>query len=200
MAYRDFNISDLQNKLGLKLSSEKLFPNFKPVSPSSWLTESLEKKRRTIRITTEKAVSEVVISTVLADIQDRNTDKTTLFSGEILTADKSLGLNGEIDFIFVGQANAPEIVYPVISITEAKLNQSIEKAKSQAIAQMRGAQVYNKKHNTESHTIYGVITNGTQWIFMRLENDTITFDDNEYLINDLPSILGIFQEIINSFQ
>ena len=200
MAYRDFSISDLQNKLGLKLSSEKLFPNFKPVSPSNWLTESLEKKRRTIRITTEKAVSEVVISAVLADIQDRNNDKTTLFSGEILTADKSLGLNGEIDFIFVGQANAPEIVYPVISITEAKLNQSIEKAKSQAIAQMRGAQVYNKKHNTESHTIYGVITNGTQWIFMKLENDTLTFDDNEYLINDLPSILGVFQEIINSFQ
>jgi co-chaperonin GroES (HSP10) len=157
------------------------------------------KKRRTIRITTEKAVSEAIISTVLAEVQDRNVTKTTLFSGETLLGDKSAGLNGEVDFIFVGQADAPEIMFPVISITEAKLNQSIEKSKSQAIAQMKGAQVFNKKNNEKYETVFGVVTNGTQWIFMKLKGDTITFDDNEYLINDLPSILGVFQQIIDSF-
>lgn len=198
MAYRDFNISDLQKKFGIKLASKSLFPNFKPLAPSSWLIETMQKKRRTIRITTEKAVSEAIISAVLAEVQDRNVERTTLFSGENLLGDKSVGLNGEVDFIFVGQADAPEIMSPIINITEAKLRQSIEKSKSQAIAQMKGAQVFNQKNNEKFDIVYGVITNGTQWIFMQLEGDTVTFDDNEYLINDLPSILGIFQEIINS--
>jgi hypothetical protein len=200
MAYRDFKLQELQSKFGIRQEANVLFPNLKPIPPSDWLVQTIQKKRRGLRITTEKAVSEAIISAVLIEVQERNYKQTTLFSGENLLADKSLGLNGEVDFIFVRQPEASEIVVPVISITEAKLNLSIEKSKSQAIAQMLGAQYFNRKSEDGTQIIHGVVTNGTQWIFMRLDEKMITVDENEYLINDLASIIGMFQAIIDFYK
>jgi co-chaperonin GroES (HSP10) len=200
MAYRDFKLQELQDKFGVQQQAKVLFPNLKLIPPSDWLIQTIQKKRRGLRITTEKAVSEAIISAVLIEIQERNYQKTTLFSGENLLADKHLGLNGEVDFMFVKQPEASEIVVPVISITEAKLNLSIEKSKSQAIAQMLGAQYFNNKSENPITVIHGVVTNGTQWLFMRLDGKMITVDENEYLINDLASIIGVFQEIIDFYK
>jgi hypothetical protein len=199
MAYRDFKLQELQDKFGIEQQALVLFPNLKPIPPTDWLVQTIQKKRRGLRITTEKAVSEAIISAVLIEVQERNYKKTTLFSGENLLADKALGLNGEIDFVFVRQPEASEIVVPVISITEAKLNLAIEKSKSQAIAQMLGAQYFNTKSKHPIQIIYGVVTNGTQWQFMQLDGKMITVDENEYLINDLASIIGVFQSIIDSY-
>jgi co-chaperonin GroES (HSP10) len=200
MAYRDFKLQELQDKFGVQQQAKVLFPNLKLIPPSDWLIQTIQKKRRGLRITTEKAVSEAIISAVLIEIQERNYQKTTLFSGENLLADKQLGLNGEVDFMFVKQPEASEIVVPVISITEAKLNLSIEKSKSQAIAQMLGAQYFNNKSENPISVIHGVVTNGTQWLFMRLDGKMITVDENEYLINDLASIIGVFQAIIDFYK
>lgn len=200
MAYRHIKLQELQDKFGIRQEAQVLFPNLKPIPPSDWLVQTIQKKRRGLRITTEKAVSEAIISAVLIEVQERNYKQTTLFSGENLLADKSLGLNGEVDFVFVRQPEASEIVVPVISITEAKLNLSIEKSKSQAIAQMLGAQYFNRKSDAAIQIIHGVVTNGTQWIFMRLNEKVVTVDENEYLINDLASIIGVFQEIIDFYK
>jgi hypothetical protein len=200
MAYRNFKLQELQDKFGVQQQAKDLFPNLKLIPPSDWLIQTIQKKRRGLRITTEKAVSEAIISAVLIEIQERNYQKTTLFSGENLLADKQLGLNGEVDFMFVKQPEASEIVVPVISITEAKLNLSIEKSKSQAIAQMLGAQYFNNKSENPISVIHGVVTNGTQWLFMRLDGKMITVDENEYLINDLASIIGVFQAIIDFYK
>jgi hypothetical protein len=200
MAYRDFKLQELQDKFGVQQQAKVLFPNLKLIPPSDWLIQTIQKKRRGLRITTEKAVSEAIISAVLIEIQERNYQKTTLFSGENLLADKQLGLNGEVDFMFVKQPEASEIIVPVISITEAKLNLSIEKSKSQAIAQMLGAQYFNNKSENPISVIHGVVTNGTQWLFMRLDGKMITVDENEYLINDLASIIGVFQAIIDFYK
>lgn len=200
MAYRDFKLQELQDKFGVQQQAKVLFPNLTLIPPSDWLIQTMQKKRRGLRITTEKAVSEAIISAVLVEIQERNYQKTTLFSGENLLADKQLGLNGEVDFMFVKQPEASEVVVPVISVTEAKLNLSIEKSKSQAIAQMLGAQYFNSKSENPIQVIHGVVTNGTQWLFMRLDGKMITVDENEYLINDLPSIIGVFQQIIDFYK
>jgi hypothetical protein len=199
MAYRDFKLQDLQDKFGLVQSEKKLFSNIQAIQPSDWLIETIQKKRRTIRITTEKAISEAVISAILAEVQDRNSDKITLFSGENLPADRAKGLNGEVDFLVIGQPAVFEITRPVISITEAKLNQAIDRSLTQAAAQMLGAQVFNRSAKHPVEVIHGVVTNGTQWIFLKLDNQNLIVDTDEYLTANLAELLGVLQTAIDFY-
>jgi hypothetical protein len=193
MAYRDFKLNDLNVKFGIHQREAKLFHNIKLIQPSDWLFQTLERNQKKIRMTTEKAVSEAIIMPILSAVQENNEDELTLFSGENLLADKSVGLNGEVDFLFIKQPQAYEIYAPVINVTEAKLNKAIEKSIAQAAAQMVGARVFNQKNDNPIETIFGVVTNGDKWIFLKLEKELLLIDSDRYSSENLPELLGAFQ-------
>jgi len=201
MAYRDFRLEDLKAKFGIRTDRRQLFQRqkTKPVAPSPWILETLTLNELMPK-TTEKAVSELVIAPVLLEVVSKNRDLLTLFSGEDLTADRLRGLNGEVDFIMLKTPKALEMKAPIINVTEAKLNQAMERAISQTAAQMTGAWVYNQKHGENTDHIFGVITNGSAWLFLKLENDVITADTEEYSISNLPELLGTWQVVVDSFR
>jgi hypothetical protein len=39
--------------------------------------------------------------------------------------------------------------------------------------------------------IYGAVTSGTNWRFLRLQGQTIEIDEAEYFINQVEQILGV---------
>jgi hypothetical protein len=49
-------------------------------------------------------------------------------------------------------------------------------------------------------TIYGAVTNAFEWVFLKLEGDTVYIDHNRYYLNELPKILGVFQYVIGLSQ
>jgi hypothetical protein len=199
MAYRDFKLSDLKIKFNLTQRSEKLFSVVPNIEPSETLLLIIERSRK-MRITTEKAVSEAIIMPVLSEIQIRNEDKLTLFSGENLLADKSLGLNGEVDFLIIREPQSYEVIAPIINVTEAKFNRAIENSIAQAAAQMMGARVFNQKHNCPYVTIYGCITNGSDWLFLKLEDNVLLVDTDKYVTRNLSELLGVLQNIIDFYK
>ncbi len=99
MAYRDFKMKDLKAKFGIREIGAEIFKpeNIKQVLPSEMLKGKLDDAKY-ITLSTEKAVSEQLVAPVLVEIAKLN-DFVQIFSGEIILADKSLGLNGELDFI-----------------------------------------------------------------------------------------------------
>jgi uncharacterized protein YrrD len=200
MAYRDFKIADIEKKFGTKTHRAILFDGIKSIEPSAWLIETLLKKRKSIRPTTEKAFSEIFISPILTEIQTNNTTTVSLFSGETMNSDRAIGLSGIIDFLFVKQANAFEIHIPFLTITQAKLNQAIEKSIAQASAQMIGARIFNQKNGEPIDVIHGVVTDSKSWIFLKLENNELLVDNHkDFSTSNLPEILGIFQKIIDFY-
>lgn len=201
MAYRDFKIADLEKKFGIITKHTTMFgKDIIPIEPSAWLLQTLEMKQRIKPNTTEKAVSESVIDPILTEVTVRNAKLITLFSGENLVADKLKGLNGEVDFLMSYRYEAFELVAPVINITEAKLNQAIEKSIGQAAAQMIGARIFNEKNGESISIIHGAITNGKSWIFLKLENNELLVDNHkDFSTSNLPEILGIFQKIIDFY-
>lgn len=199
MAYRDFKSADLQEKFGIINQTVQLFNNNKIVEPSAWLVETLARQRVSIRNTTEKAVSEAIISPILSEIQVNNKNLISLFSGENLNADREVGLNGKVDFLYVRDPNAYELSSPIISVMEAKLDKAISKSFNQAIAQMIGAQVFNKKHNQPYPIIFGVVTNSFEWRFFKLEGKILSIDSRQYSLNELPQLLGALQTIIDFY-
>ena len=56
---------------------------------------------------------------------------------------------------------------------------------------MLAAQIFNENERNEIPVIYGTVTTGTNWKFMKLTQQTIEIDLVEYFINDLGKILGI---------
>ena len=87
---------------------------------------------------------------------------------------------------------------PIISIVEAKKN-DLDLGIGQCIAQMIGAYQFNKQKNSNIKAIFGCITTGLEWKFLKLEKESfITIDTKIYYLNELEKILGIFQSIIDT--
>ena len=65
-------------------------------------------------------------------------------------------------------------------------------------AEMVAAQLFNERKKNEIKTIYGVVTTGSIWKFMKLEGQVIEIDLNEYFLNNVGKILGILRSGIES--
>lgn len=198
MAYTDFTFADLREKFGLVYDIKLFFSKILPIQASDLLLQQLELSKH-FSLRSEKIKSEFLIVPVLAFVKIRNEDFAQLLSGENLPADRKQKLNGEVDYIWVGEKNAPELQSPIISVCEAKKG-SIEDSLAQCAAQMYGARVFNQKHKNNIETIYGCVSTGTEWQFMKLEGQTIWKDTKIYTLSNLPELLGVWQIVIDFFK
>ena len=70
----------------------------------------------------------------------------------------------------------------------------------QCAAQMYAAKLENEEDGEPLDMIYGCVTNSGQWQFLKLENNLISIDEKVYPIDQLQTILGIFQHIIHYYK
>ena len=199
MAYKDFTFTKIENDFGVIQRTKKLFsPDITHLEPSKWLLETIERSNF-IPLTTEKIISEALVFPILQETKFNNINTIELFSGENLDGDKKLKLNGECDFIMTLSPQSRELKSPLLSVLEAK-KADIESAKNQAqnAAQLIGARLFNEKRNAEIPILYGACTNGFDWVFMSLQNNTIHIDTDRYSIQNLPKLLGVLDWIIKS--
>ncbi len=197
MSYSDFSLKDLLNKFGVKNKVIQLFGKLEPVEPSEWLITTLQKASN-LPTRSEKAKSESIVYPILLELRDRNINFITFYSGDILTADEQNGLKGECDFIITKDTGTYDINYPIIQLVEAKKN-DIELGVPQCAAQMVGAKLFNEQNNVTVDCIYGCVTTGDDWLFMKLTNE-LQIDNQKYYLNELPELLAVFQNIIDQYK
>ena len=200
MAYRDFKMDDLEAKFGIREIGKQLFDpsKIKMIEPSDKLkTDLLE--ARYITLSTEKAVSERLVSPVLAEMKKLNLEDIQVFSGEIIKADSKQGLNGEIDFIIARTPETLKPKNPLLIVTESKLG-LIDGSVNQAAAQMIGIRVFNENRHYERTAIYGAVTDGGTWRFLKLDENNFYVDTNKFTTDKLPLLLGVLQEIVNFYK
>ena len=200
MAYRELTLEDLQIKFGVSNKVVSLFGGISitPVFGSDWLNRSLSSGQK-LRLRTEKAKSEALVMPILIELKERNDDFLMIHSGEILSADKEKGLNGECDFIITKNTGSLNINLPIISVVEAKRGE-LDTGAEQCAAQMYGALVFNQNKGTPLDVIYGCVTNGREWQFMKLEGKQLYADIEIYTLKELETILGVFQHIIDYYK
>lgn len=197
MAYGDFTLRKIQEKFGISNSVEKIFTHFEPIESSDWLKKTLEIAAK-LPNRSEKAKSETIVMPILLELRERNNDFFTVYSGENLNADIEMGLNGECDFILTKDTHTFDINIPIVQIVEAKKN-DIDLGVPQCAAQMVGAKVFNEKYGTPLEYIYGCVTTGNEWKFLKLNND-LTIDTRIYYLNELGELLAVFQNIIDYYK
>lgn len=197
MAYSDFTLKKVKSELDIKLvEKNSVFSHIRAVEISTYLKDTLKRNiPLALAINTEKARSELIIINMLMEIKEKFSDKISLFSGIDFNVDREKGLTGFCDFII---SNSPEQFYldsPVIAITEAK-NENIISGLGQCIAEMYASRIYNEKEGYDLPSVYGAVTTGDEWKFIKLVNDTAYIDTDNYYINDVEKIIGILTEMV----
>lgn len=198
MAYSDFKLDEVIKKFGLTLQEQSdLFGNVPAVAPSDYLALTLKQNvNLAVAINTEKARSELIIAPVLLEVKHRFVNQVSLFSGVDFTVDSAQGLGGICDFLI---SHSPEQLFvraPILTLVEAK-NENLKSGFAQCIAEMLAAQLFNQREGNEIETIYGSVTIGTLWRFLRLSGQVIEMDLTEYFIKDIDQILGILFAMVN---
>lgn len=197
MAYSNFTKSELTKKFGVKIKDGNLFNNqtIQPIMPSSWLTETLIRLQK-IGFSTEKERSERLVTPILAELHQLNEWSFKIYSGQIMNADDTNGLNGECDFLLAYGDVSSILETPIFSIAEAKKN-DIDVGTIQCSAQLIGAKIFNEREGYDSPLLFGCSTTGVDWRFIRYEKNTILWDPVIYSLQNLPQLLGVLQYIID---
>ncbi len=201
MAYSDFSLKKVKKAFALIEKPIDLFHDqLKHIEPSNWLKETLKTSLKlALSSSSEKARSEFIVVPILLEIEKINSEELTIFSGERLDIDEDKGLKGECDFILSKGPTSSTIQAPIFAMLEAKKN-DIKGGLGQCIAQMIGAKIFNQEEDNGINSIYGCVTTGEDWQFLKLEDNVIFMDNNRYYISELNNIIGIFQYIVNQYK
>lgn len=192
MAYSNFSLSKVKAQFNLATDeTQDLFARVPPVQPSDLLTAVLkEQLPLASAINTEKARSELVVMPLLMEVRRQLQKQIAIFSGTSFEVDPALGLEGRCDFVLSRSPEQYYIAAPILTIIEAK-NENIPSGLGQCLATMLAARLFNEREGTPIETIYGAVTTGNDWKFLKLSENTAFIDINSYFIKEVDKILGI---------
>jgi len=190
MPYSSFTLAKAKKEFGLTTAEGGRFlPPIDPIAPSSRLQEALEDLPWAIAVGSQKAKSEGIIYPILQEVRRILNNQVSLFSGRDFTVDVNKGLNGYVDYLISRSQEQLEIEAPVVVVGEAKRD-NLNEGLGQCIAEMVAAQMFNQENQINISTIYGSVSNGTQWRFLKLEGSTVTIDLMDYSLPPVDQILG----------
>ena len=199
MSYREFTWSKAKQDFGLKtIEGDRFFPVLPEVQPSSLLQEMLQRNIPwAIAVGNEKARSEAIINPVLLEVQHVLERKISVFSGEEFNVDPKAGLNGICDFLISQSPEQIAVEAPVLVVVEAKKD-DLKRGMGQCLAEMVAAQRFNQANQQAIPTIYGSVTTGTAWRFLKLEDSIVTVDLTDYPVPPVEQVLSILVWIANN--
>lgn len=191
MPYSQFTFSKVKTDFALTIvEGTRFFPDsIEAIESSPRLQSILEDLPWVIAVDTEKARSEVIINPVLLEVRRLLQAQISVFSGEEFNVDAATGLNGVCDFLISRSPEQLTVEAPAIVIVEAKRS-DLKAGMGQCIAEMIAAQRFNLDNQQPITTVYGSVSSGTQWRFLKLENTTVTIDLTDYPLPPVEQILG----------
>lgn len=196
MAFSDFLYPQVFADLGLtEAVVPDLFAGVPPVAPSPALRGFMA-----IGVPlgtaahTEASRSTWVVGPVLADLWSRYHGQLSLIAGATFPADPDAGLTGYCDFLIGRTPQRPRIQAPLMLVFEAKRD-SIPDGLGQGVAGLAGLQRFNRREGTPTDPVYGCVTTGSLWKFLRLSGTEVAVDLTEYTITQVDKLLGILTHI-----
>ena len=200
MSYSQFTTLEMiESNFGIKIADKVgIFDQIPESEYSDFLGQTLQDNiALALAINTEKARSELIVTPILVELRKHFNYQISFFSGKEFNIDPEKGLNGFCDFLISRSPEQLLIKTPVVALVEAK-NDNLQNGLPQCMAEMIAVRIFNERNNNNISVIYGVVTTGTNWKFLRLTNQTIEVDLNDYFIDKISKIIGILKHLINS--
>jgi hypothetical protein len=142
-----------------------------------------------LALVSEKARSEFIVAPILLAVRELSGERVAILSGQRLDVDPGRRLVGECDFLLALSDPVPRLRAPVLTVVEAKKN-DIEAGLGQCVAQMVAAQVYNERSGQALPAVYGCVTTGEDWQFLRLAGPVATIGQGRLYIDNVGGILA----------
>ena len=193
MSYSEFTLESVERQFGIVTQEATLFPDVPPAQVPDWLPGWLTRGTR-LALISEKARSEFIVVPILLAARELSGDRFAIYSGQRLDVDPDKGLVGECDFILAVGAAVPPLHAPIMTVVEAKKN-DIEIGLGQCIAQMVGARKFNEAAGRTRAPVYGCVTTGETWQFLRLADQVALLDRRRYYLDNVGGILKVLQAI-----
>lgn len=196
MSYGDFTLPELRRRFHLKITEGRdLFAGTPEADVPPALTDLLARYLPlALNLNTEKARSELLIAPLLVELKLRHADRLAVFSGLDFNVDADAGLNGRCDYILARNPEQLALSAPVCVLVEAK-REDIVAGVPQCLAEMVAAQRFNRSDGAPVDPIYGCVTTGVLWRFLRMSGDTAEVDAVEYPIQSPRKLYGILRTI-----
>ena len=199
MAYNDFTLEGATRSFGLGLVEEiDLFSDVPPVEVTGLLRATLEESvPLAASIPHREGAVGIHRRPILAEIRRQTKHRVSLFSGIAFDVDRERGLNGTCDFLL---ARSPVQLYlesPVMAVVEAK-NDNIKSGYGQCVAEMVAARLFNERAGQAPRPVFGAVTTGTLWRFLKLDGSSITIDRAEYHLGGPEKVVGILLHCVES--
>lgn len=197
MSYKDFTLRKIQERFGVDLIERPgIFADVEERAVSQSLRDILlENVPLATAINTEKARSELIISPVLVELRKVFDRRISLFSGIEFNVDRDQELNGFCDFIIGLSDEQLFLKSPILAVVEAK-NENLMGGMGQCVAEMIASRLFNARDGWEDTGVYGVVTSGTLWKFLKLQGNQVHIDLDDYVIKEIPKIMGILAGMV----
>jgi len=196
MAYTEFTLENVESELGVNCSTGEVFLDLQPVAVPPWLTDSLARGMQ-LALVSEKARSEFIVAPLLLAVREATNGAVAILLGQRLDVDSARRLQGECDFILARSEPVPMLRAPLMAVVKANTN-DIDGGLGQCIAQMVAAQLYNDRAGQPIHAVYGCVTTGEDWQFLRLVGSTITLHRPRLYIDNVGLVLAAFGQAVRA--
>src|SRR5207249_10321762 len=117
-----------------------------------------------------------------------------ILPGIALDVDAQQGLTGFCDYLVAQSTAIYYLQCPIMAVVEAK-KEDIVAGLGQCAAEMIAIRLFNEREGTTLPAVFGCVTSGSNWRFLKLEGTTLYIDRPEYYLRDAAKILGILVSI-----
>lgn len=191
MAYSDFTIEQVIEQFDLAVQEQQPILESQPVAPSTLLVQILERELPwAVAVGSEIARYSGIIAQVLLEVRALRQQQISVFAGKEFNVNPAQKLNGYCDFL-VSLSPVQSIIQAPVAIGAEAKRGILENGLGQCVAGMVAAQQFNQKHNLEIPLVYGSVTDGSKWKFVKLQAQQLTIDVTEYDLVPIERLLGI---------
>ncbi len=194
MAYSSFTLDEVAEKFALKIRQESFLGDVGSVAPSPWLQETLA-KYQPMAFISEKSRCESVVFPILTTCREMLDNEVYIYPGITFNVDAVRGLVGECDYLFAWTAPTPLLEAPFLVVVEAKKD-DLYQGLGQCAAQMIAATIFNERRKRCLPCIYGCVTTGREWQFVKLEQNELLIDTKVLFISNLELVLGTLVAVL----
>ncbi len=189
MSYSAFSLEMVRKKFQITLSLQPLFENVAPIPPSEFLKTALQ-RASDLAVISEKARAEFIVAPILLEVREVLQHAISIYSGVRLDVAPEEGLQGVCDFIITRTPPFPTVQAPLLVLVEAKRN-IVEEGLGQCAAEMVAAQRVNQEEPQGPRIVYGCVTTGEIWQFLRLTGQELAIDPTKIYIEHIDKVLGV---------
>lgn len=199
MSFSDFDLRRAVETFGLQEDRDSdLFAAVEPLAPSEFVRVWLDEFAPVaLGVNSEKARSEFIIAPVLAEARRRAVGPANVLPGITLEVDRERGLTGFCDFVIARSAEYYYLRGPLLAVVEAK-REDLVGGLGQCASAMVAIREFNVREGTDVPAVYGCVTSGSIWRFLRLAGVSLSIDRREYYLHEVGKVIGIVVHIIGT--